>query len=208
MADVDIAQGGGGKGQKKSALKKTSTKVDMTPMVDLAFLLVTFFMLTTTMNKPQTMEITMPDRQKGQKQETMKVKESRTVTVLLGEKDRVYYYQGLPTDDADVRVTNYSAEGIRKALLEKKREIGTVRVKGQTGGMEVQDGIIVLIKAMDTAKYRNMVDILDEMNITKINTYAIVDITDHEKDMMAKADAKAGVPQGPPVTTTSATTGN
>lgn len=189
MAEVDV-QSSGGKGQPKAGAKRTSTKIDMTPMVDLAFLLITFFMLTTTLSKPQTMEITMPDRQKN-KQEVMKVKESRTVTVLLGEDDRVYYYQGVTDAQPVLETTDFSANGIRKALLAKKQEIGRVP-NPKTGAPE--DGIIVIIKAQETAKYRNVVDILDEMNITGIGTYAIVDITQGDLDLIAAAEADAAAP--------------
>jgi biopolymer transport protein ExbD len=172
MAEVDV-QSSGGKGALKTGAKRTSTKVDMTPMVDLAFLLITFFMLTTTMSKPQTMEITMPDKNKN-KEDVMKVKESRTVTLVLGQDDRIYYYQGVTDEEPEVVATDYSAGGIRKALLDKKREIGKVR-NAKSGDLE--DGIIILIKPADDSNYKNMVDILDEMNITGIRTYAIVDIT-------------------------------
>ena len=188
MADVDVAQGGGGKGKPKAGTKKTSTKVDMTPMVDLAFLLITFFMLTTTLNKPQTMEITMPDKQKGE-QQTMKVKESRTITVLLGEDDKVYWYQGVTDEQPVIETTDFSANGIRKALMEKKREIG--KVPKPDAPNELMDGIIVIIKAKETAKYRNVVDILDEMNITGIGTYALVDITQGDLDLIAAAQGNA-----------------
>lgn len=191
MAEVDVAQGGG-QGKPKAGAKRTSTKIDMTPMVDLAFLLITFFMLTTTLNKPQTMEITMPDKQQG-KQEVMKVKASRTVTVLLGEDDRVFYYQGVTDAQPVVETTDFSANGIRRALLQKKQEIGQVP-NPKTGTPE--DGIIVIIKAQATAKYRNVVDILDEMNITGIDTYAIVDITPGDLDLIAAAQANALAPAG------------
>ena len=190
MADVDV-QSSGGKGAPKAATKRTSTKIDMTPMVDLAFLLITFFMLTTTLNKPQTMEITMPDKNKN-KEDVMKVKESRTLTLLLGEKDRVYYYQGVTDEDPDVGVTNFGAEGVRKLLMEKKAQIGKV-MNPKTKKME--EGIIVLIKARETSRYKNIVDILDEMNITGINTYAVVDITEPDLDLIRKTNELSGQPQ-------------
>jgi biopolymer transport protein ExbD len=188
MAEVDV-KSTGGKGALKAGVKRTSTKVDMTPIVDLAFLLITFFMLTTTLAKPQTMEITMPDKNKN-KEDVMKVKESRTVVLLLGKNDRVYWYQGVASDEnaeaPELHTTDYAAEGIRKALMQKKREIGKVpNPKTQ----EPEDGIIVIIKATDDATYKNMVDILDEMNITNIGTYAIVDIADVELEMIAGAEA-------------------
>src|SRR5690554_658684 len=91
MAEINTSDSGGKGGKKRS--KKASTKVDMTPMVDLAFLLITFFMLTTTFGKPQAMEVNMPDKTDDNQEQPLK--ESKTFTILLGENDIVYYYQGL-----------------------------------------------------------------------------------------------------------------
>ncbi len=143
--------------------KKGAPRVDMTPMVDLGFLLITFFMLTTTFSKPQAMEVNMPDKEekKDPKEEQMAVKESNAVTIILGRGNYVFWYQGL--DNPELNVTDYSEKGIRAALLQKKKEIGK--------------DMFVLIKPMDKSKYKNMVDILDEMAICTIPSYAIVDIT-------------------------------
>jgi len=187
VADAPVVQSGG-KGAPKLGLKRTSTRIDMTPMVDLAFLLITFFMLTTSLNKPQTMEITMPDRNRNPG-DVMKVRESRTLTILLGEKSRVYYYQGVTDEEPDLGVSTFAADGIRQVLLEKKEQIGLVRNE-KTGKLE--DGIIVIIKAHDGARYKSMVDILDEMNITDIGTYAIVDITPGDLDLIAGVDSLGG----------------
>jgi biopolymer transport protein ExbD len=157
MAEVNTS-GGDKSGKKKS--KKVSTKIDMTPMVDLAFLLITFFMLTTTFNKPQTMEVNMPD--KNDKKKEAPVKASHAITIILGENDKVYWFQGEEESLPNVQVTNFSAEGIREVLFRKNREIGAK--------------FVVVIKAMQKSKYKNMVDILDEMTITKTKRYAIVKI--------------------------------
>jgi len=149
--------------------KKGAPHVDMTPMVDLGFLLITFFMLTTTMVKPQTMEVNMPDKTKDNKEQ--KIKESKALTVILGEKDKIYYYQGL--DNPEIKVTNYSPTGIRKLLLDKSREI---------------DGLIVLIKPMERSRYKNMVDILDEMAITSQQRYSLVDISEADLALAQEAD--------------------
>lgn len=157
MAEIDT---GGG--------KKVSTKVDMTPMVDLAFLLVTFFMLTTTFSKPQTMEVNMPD--KTQDNKTMKVKESKTTTIVLAENDKVYYYTGV--ENPEVKLTNFSPNGLRKVLLDKVKTI---------------DEPIMIIKAKKDAKYKNVVDVIDEMAITGVKIYALVDITPADLELLAKA---------------------
>ncbi len=165
MAEI---QGGGGEGKKggKVRSKKTSTRIDMTPMVDLAFLLLTFFVLTSTLSKPQTMEINMPEKPKeGDKQP--EVNEKKVLTLVLGANDKLYWYVGITEPRAE-RI-DFSKEGVRKILLDKK---ATIR------------DLIVLIKAMDDSKYKNMVDVLDEMTICNIQRFAIVDITSADKDIV------------------------
>lgn len=162
-------QGGGGEGGKKGGKvrsKKTSTRIDMTPMVDLAFLLLTFFVLTSTLSKPKTMEITLPEKPKeGDK--PPEVNEKKVLTVVLGANDKVYWYVGITEPEA--KREDFSKNGIRKVLLDKKSNIRDM---------------IVLIKAMDESKYKNMVDILDEMTICNIQRYAIVDITSADKEIV------------------------
>ncbi|MFQ3576772.1 MAG: biopolymer transporter ExbD [Cytophagales bacterium] len=154
--------------------KKGAPFVDMTPMVDLGFLLITFFMLTTTFSKPQAMEVNMPDKSEEQKEEEkMAVKESNAMTILIGKNDDLFWYQGL--NDPELVKTDYSESGIRKVLLGKKKEIGK--------------DMFVLIKAMDQSKYVHMVDMLDEMAICAIPTYAIVDISDAD---LALINSKTG----------------
>ena len=172
MAELEQKQVGAKKGKKKGR-KKMSTRVDLTPMVDLGFLLVTFFMLTTTFSKPQTMEINMPVKPKEEvtDEEQNKVKASKALTVIIGDYNRIFWYQGLPDPKNPPDETNFSADGIRKVLLEKN---ATVR------------DLVVLIKPTDDASYKNVVDILDEMNITNIKRYAIVDITPVDLDLIKK----------------------
>ncbi|MDP4196445.1 MAG: biopolymer transporter ExbD [Bacteroidota bacterium] len=173
MAELDTSQGGKhGKGKKKRS-KKQSTRVDMTPMVDLGFLLVTFFMLTTTFSKPQTMEINLPARPTpGEKvEDAPELKASKAFTVILGEFGKVYYYTGLTTENAEVKVTDFSEGGIRKILLDKNAMI---------------NGLTVLIKPTDKSTYKNVVDILDEMNITNVKRYALVDVTPTDLDLIKK----------------------
>lgn len=203
MADIEGGGGGGHKKGKKVRGKKMSTRVDFTPMVDLGFLLITFFMLTTTMSKPQTMEINMPVKDKNLTEEQIsKIKESQAMTVLLTENDKIVYYFGIT--DPQPMVTDFSKGGIRSVLLEENRKRNAAadsipiykklfqnkeikedeykskvfRIKGY------KDGLIVVIKAEDKSVYKNLVDILDEMNICNIGRYAIVDITPVEIEML------------------------
>lgn len=169
MAEMDTSSGGGKKRHGKKRGKKLSTRVDLTPMVDLAFLLITFFMLTTTFAKPQTMEINMPAKDKEKPKETQAIKESKALTVVLGANDKVFYYQGVT--DPKVDSTDFSDNGIRRVLLQKNREI---------------PDLVVVIKPMEISRYKNVVDILDEMTITNTTRYAIVDITKKDLELVRK----------------------
>ncbi len=167
MAEI---QGGGGGGHKKGGgkvrVKKASTKIDMTPMVDLAFLLLTFFILTTTFNKPKTMEVNMPDKVIDEKEQT-KVNERDILNLILSENNKIYWYIGL---EPPVNETNYSSTGVRKVLLEQNRD---------------NPKLMILIKPEDNSKYENMVNILDEMDITNSKRFAIVDYTPDDKTIIA-----------------------
>lgn len=198
--------GGGDKKHKKVRAKKSSTHMDMTPMVDLAFLLLTFFMLTTTFSKPKTMEINMPVKP-DKPEEEQKIKESQALTILLSAGNKIVWYTGLGDDPAKPPVTNiadFSLNGpksIHKVILDKNQDIFTkVQLtkdsisrgllkedegKKTIGGYKgVKDGLVVLIKPDSTAKYKNVVDILDEMNVCAVGRFAIVDITDSERELL------------------------
>jgi len=162
---AEISQGSGKKDGKVRS-KKTSTRIDMTPMVDLAFLLLTFFVMTTTLNKPQTMEITMPEKPKVEDKQPL-VNEKRVLTLVLGGEDKVYWYLGIT--DPKVELSNFSNDGIRKVLLQQNAQIKEM---------------VVLIKPSDQSKYKNVVDILDEMNISNIARFALVDITPVDKELI------------------------
>lgn len=169
MAEVPQGGGGGGK-DGKVRVKKASTKIDMTPMVDLAFLLLTFFILTTTLNKPQTMELTMPEKEKeGDK--PPEVNEKKVLTIILGENDKVYWYVGIT--DPKVELTNFSKDGVRKVLIQKNTEI---------------PGLIILIKPAKESKYKNLVDILDEMTISDMKRYALVKITSVDEELIKESN--------------------
>ena len=170
MAELDTSGGGKNKGGKVRS-KKQSTRVDLTAMVDLAFLLITFFMLTTTLAKPQAMDLAMPDKEKDDQQE-LTVADNRTMTILLGDNNRLEWYMGLVDKPlTPPQIDNYGRNGIRKALIENAK-----KVIATTG--DPSKGLIVLIKPSDQSNYRNFVDILDEMKVSNINRYAIVEISE------------------------------
>lgn len=185
MAEMQVAESGAKKGGKVRS-KKMSTRVDLTPMVDLGFLLITFFMLTTTLAKPQIMALVMPEKDIEEDQ-VEPVKESKVLTLLLGANDKVYWYEGIT--DAKLDSTDYSAEGMRKVILNKMD-----KVKGQWGMEDYEDFktkepkkgsfINVIIKPTKEARYKNLVDALDEMKICNVRYYVILDVSKLEQDFI------------------------
>lgn len=182
MAELNTGDGGGKKGGGKVRSKKSNSKVDLTAMVDLAFLLITFFMLTTSLSKPQSMDLGLPDKEDDPtKDKEIKTDQRRTLTIILGKDNKIKWFHGLlenpepkgaPTNDV------YGKEGIRKKILELTKSVP------QTTG-DPKKGLIVIIKPTKKSTYRNLVDILDEMAICDVPTYAIVnDITDEEMKLV------------------------
>jgi biopolymer transport protein ExbD len=196
MAEMDTSSSGGhkkGPGVKKG--KKLSTRIDLTPMVDLGFLLITFFMFTTTLAKPKTMEINMPYKDPNLKEdEKNKLKASAAMTVLLSKNHRVYYYQGIgddPNTPPELKITYFSAtKGIRDAIIEKKKLVAGLK---QSGALGPKDEATILIKPDTTSTYSDLVNMLDEMNINDVKVYAIIDISDIEQGFIkATEDANGG----------------
>lgn len=213
MAEVQQQEGGSEKGKhKKVRAKKSSTHIDMTPMVDLAFLLLTFFILTTTFSKPKTMDITMPVKDKIEEEERTKVPASQTMSILLTEDDRIIWYRYKPNEDPATTaptpvIADFSLDGpasihkvileqnqlvynlvkqvedsVKRGLIEDKDEI----IKQHKAAVKAAEkkGLIVLIKPDDKSKYNNLVDILDEMLICNVGRYAIVELSESEKELI------------------------
>ena len=199
MAEV---QEKGDKG-KKGKQKKMSIHIDFTPMVDMNMLLITFFMLCSTLNKPQTMEISMLSRDKVAEEEQTKVKESQAITLILDADDAIYYYQGIPDYDnyQTLQPTNYTADGLRSVLIAQNRKVvdGMQKLKKEKLDKKItqeqfeeqaaelkkdKSAPVVMIKATDDASYKNLIDVLDEMQICSIARYAIVDITDGDEYLL------------------------
>jgi biopolymer transport protein ExbD len=187
MAEMDTSSGGGhkkGPGVKKP--KKLSTRVDLTPMVDLGFLLITFFVFTTTMSKPTVMKMNEPKDDKPENQ--MKVKESAVMTILLGKNDQVYYYNGTLTGDnaSDIfKSTNF--KDIRQIILDKRNSV--------PNGDQPKSDLMYIIKADKESKFRNAIDILDEMTINGIYAghYAEVDMSETEAMLIKKTEEANGI---------------
>jgi biopolymer transport protein ExbD len=174
MAEMEVKSGGKkGPGVKKS--KKQSTRVDLTPMVDLGFLLITFFIFSTTMNQPTALNLSMPKDTKNLDEET-KVKESGSLTLMLGKGNVIYYYYGI--DPTTMETTTYKQ--VRDIILEKKKKTPA-------------EDLFIIIKPDKDATYKNAVDILDEMNINDISRYAMVDPSPQEYDLIQQTEKAAGM---------------
>lgn len=171
MAELDTS-GGGKKGGGKVRTKKKSTRVDLTAMVDLAFLLITFFILTTTLQKPKAMDLVMPDKDEKTQQQ-LPVKASTTMTILLGSNNKIAWFVGEPKADmAPPTIEGYG--NLRTTLIDKAKE-----VKAATG-----EDMMVIVKPSDKSTYNNLVTVMDELNITKNTKRAIVDIMPFELDLL------------------------
>ncbi|GAC1527836.1 MAG: biopolymer transporter ExbD [Sediminibacterium sp.] len=182
MAEMDTSSGGGhkkGPGVKKG--KKLSTRVDLTPMVDLGFLLITFFIFTTTMSQPTAMRLFLPkDADKPEDQN--KAKQSGVITILLGKDNHVFYYEG----ELDNSASNFKSSGfkdIRNVLLDKKARTP-------------EKDLVVILKPSSQCTYKNVVDILDEMTINVLTRYALVDISPVEEQLVEKSEQNAAATAG------------
>jgi len=178
MAEIDTSSGGGhkkGPGVKKA--KKLSTRVDLTPMVDLGFLLITFFIFTTSMSSPTAMKLNLP-KDADKPEEQNKLKESGAFTLLLGKDNSVYYYEG-QLDPSASNLQSSTMKQIRSEIIKKKRNTP-------------EDDLMVVIKPGNESTYRDVVDILDEMTINDIKRYALVDISEVETQLVSLSDKNGG----------------
>lgn len=204
--------------KKESKQKKMNTRVDFTPMVDMMMLLITFFMLCTTLSKPQAMQLTMPSNDKNvQDQDKSATKASHTITLILAGNDKIYHIDGLPKydDPTCLKETTWGKDGIRKVLMSHVTEEGIAPVakimlakqkldekkikynmpdslyqkelaeikNGNLDGEKVSK-LTIIIKPLDTASYKNMVDALDEMQICSIGTYVIDKISEDDQKLL------------------------
>ena len=181
MAEMDTSSGGGhkkGPGVKKG--KKLSTRVDLTPMVDLGFLLITFFVFTTTMSQSTAMNMNEP---KDDSTQILKVKNSGAMTILLGKADQVYYYYGqLEPDKLSEQFKSTNFREIRDLIVSKKK---ATRI----------DDLMYIIKSDKESTFKNAIDILDEMSICAVppGHYAEVDMTPTEHLLISKTEEANGI---------------
>jgi biopolymer transport protein ExbD len=186
MASLDT--GGGDSGHKKGPgvkkQKRMSTRIDMTPMVDLGFLLITFFIFTSTMSSPATMDLFMPkDTEKDE--DLNKAKESGALTIMLGKENNIFYYEGqLLPDGSNFKTSSFDPEkGIRQVIIDKKRS---------TASQGMAEDMVVVIKPSPEATYKNTVDMLDEMTINEVKRFALVDIAEAEMQLIKATEGATG----------------
>ena len=167
-----IVDNSSGKKDGKVRAKKQSTAVDMTPLADLGFLLITFFMFTTTFSKPNVMGLNMPpkDPNKELNQDIPEIDLTNSISIVIGGDNKLYWHQQDKTNlTADqLHETSYSKEGIRNDILAARQRAKT------------PDNFTVIIKPTDDSTYENLVNVLDEMEITESSRYGIVDIDANE----------------------------
>jgi biopolymer transport protein ExbD len=174
MAAIQEQQNNNKKGNTQR-VKKNSTRVDLTPMVDLGFLLITFFVFTTTMSKPTVMNVNMPFDKTTIKDD---VCESCALTVMPAGNNQLYYYEGALTTN-NMHLTNFNASGIRKIIEQKKKLLASIRGS--------DNHFVLIIKPSKEASFKNFVDLLDEVAINRISKYYIDDITTQEQNFFPSA---------------------
>lgn len=187
MAEMNTGDSGGGKHKGGKRSKKASTRIDMTPMVDLGFLLITFFVLVTTFNKPSAMDLNLPAKDNEEEKDKPEIKGSKVVQFVLGPDNKLYHFRG---------VENIEVDSIDFSTSKNVRDVITAREKEVIDQWGSRDSMLLFIKPMYHSKYRNMVDMLDEVNIAQIKRFALVDFS--EADSMMIVNAIAGRPQSPP----------
>jgi biopolymer transport protein ExbD len=215
MAQIDINSSADKNLGRKKRAKKLSTHIDMTPMVDLMSLLITFFMLTTAFSKPKIMEIILPQKD-SVPGEPFEYPKDRTLNLLVSGDNKIYYYFGKPPlneneillSDGKLFTTNYGPNGLRKLLLNRNmilfEKLDSVKNDYVSGKSDIsqdsllqlikankrkdKNGPLVLIKTDKSAKYRNIVDVIDEMEICNVARYAIVDPNEYELKLIANTN--------------------
>lgn len=204
MAEIAEGGGGGHKEGGKKRPKKGTTRIDMTPMVDLAFLLLTFFVMTSTFSKPKIMSLVYPAKPIDNNTEPPKI--TNAITFLLTE-DRIFYYEGEFKPETKLTETSFGAQGVRKLLADKNGLVLNEKAKleGQLARKEIVDSVYtqkliaiqsnrdalkVLIKTDLKATCKNFIDLIDELKINNIGVVAPVDLMKSEEELLNKEIGK------------------
>ncbi|MGB0269593.1 MAG: ExbD/TolR family protein [Bacteroidia bacterium] len=188
-------QESGGQGNGKKRAKKQSTQVDMTPLVDLAFLLLTFFVLTSTFSKPKVLRMIFPEKLEKDNPNVKPPEVKNGLTILLTENDQIYYYNGALNKETEMIRTDYTKKGLRSILVERNAplidklkklqiELGKAnendtatknRVEREAKEAQIASKLVVLVKHSKDATYENVIDVVDEFLITQVAKYFVVD---------------------------------
>jgi len=172
MAEIETKRSA----EKKKRFNKKSTRVDLTPMVDLGFLLITFFVFTTTLNEAKAMDLVMPyDKVRDINDD---VCESCGLTVMLDKDNRIKYYEGAAESNPPVKETGFASDEIRTVLMQKKADVEKIRGSG--------DQFILIIKPSAASNFKNFVDITDEVTICQIKKYYVDEIKEADKKLLLK----------------------
>jgi len=159
--------------------RKHTPKIDMTPMVDLGFLLISFFVITTELSKPRVAKLNMP-----KEGPPIPLGNSNALTVLLAGDNNIYYYQGnwqeAVADNKIVKTSLASSQGLRKVIIEKKQWLDANDKK------EGRNGLMLLIKSTEKAEYKTVIDVLDEILINDVRKYAIIKMEPEEAAWIKK----------------------
>lgn len=175
MAEIQVKDG-----------KKSPPRVDLTAMVDLGLLLITFFMFTTTMAKPKAMQLDMPNKDLDLKDEERSlIKEDEAITFILGADHKIYYYEGIASDASnkpEVKVTTFADNGgLRDVIIEKKKKVDAYKAAGR---LKADDKATVVIKPSFDCTTDDVIKTIDEMTINNITVFAVTDITDMDISLM------------------------
>ena len=162
--------------EKKKRFNKKSTRVDLTPMVDLGFLLLTFFVFTTTMSEAKVMDLVVPYDKVDDVNDL--VCESCVLTILLDKHNRIKYYEGAIENDPPIKETGFSPKEIRTVLMQKKADVEKKRGSG--------DQLVIIIKPSTASNFKNFVDMTDEITICQIKRYYIDELKDADKKLLLK----------------------
>ncbi len=171
MAELEITSAKNKQGKK---LHKKSTRVDLTPMVDLGFLLLTFFVFTTAMAKPTAMNLITPNDKDST---PTPICEACVLTVMLDKDNTIFYYEGMPESNPVVKETSFTTGGIRKVLLQK-----LAAVKAAKG---TADDMVLIIKSGESSDFKNFVDMADEVTINNIKHYFIDEMNGVDRKMLS-----------------------
>jgi biopolymer transport protein ExbD len=155
---------------------KKNMPIDMTPMVDLGFLLITFFVITTELNKPTVMDIAMP---KDSNSSPSEIGDSYALTVIP-DGGKVFYYEGaFDKASKEKKIASTTIEELRKIIIQKQ-----LQLDDKTKYKEGREGLMLLVKPTEKATYKSIVDVLDECTIAQVKKYALLKISEEEKDWL------------------------